>query len=140
MPTGRILRARFNATQAFSREARVQDVSVYGTSQGFRGHADPGAALFVDLAGEYSMTRSWVLAFDATYRHQYNTAVTGYNISSPAELGSLNSGSSQAFGLAPAIEYNFSGKIGVIAGIRVFPAGKNTSNSITPAIAINIVH
>jgi hypothetical protein len=140
MPTGRILRARFNATQAFSREARVEDVSVCGTSQGFRGHADPGAALFVDLAGEYSMTRSWVLAFDATYRHQYNTAVTGYNISSPAELGSLNSGSSQAFGLAPAIEYNFSGKIGVIAGIRVFPAGKNTSNSITPAIAINIVH
>jgi hypothetical protein len=53
---------------------------------------------------------------------------------------SLNSGSSQAFGLAPAIEYNFTSKVGVIAGMRVFPAGKNTSNSITPAIAINIVH
>jgi hypothetical protein len=140
MPTGRILRTRFNVTQAFSQEARLQDVSVYGTSQGFRGHADPGAALFVDLAGEYSITRSWVLAFDATYRHQYNTAVTGYNISSPAELMTLNSGSSQAFGLAPAIEYNFNSKVGVIAGMRVFPAGKNTSNSITPAIAINIVH
>lgn len=140
MPTGRILRARFNVTQAFSREAPVQDVSVYGTSQGFRGHADPGASLFVDLAGEYSITRSWVLALDATYRHQYNTAVTGYNLSSPSGPVSLNSGSSQAFGLAPAIEYNFSGKVGVIAGIRVFPAGKNTSNSITPAIAINIVH
>jgi len=24
--------------------------------------------------------------------------------------------------------------------MRTFPAGKNTSNSITPAIAINIVH
>jgi hypothetical protein len=92
------------------------------------------------LAGEYSITRSWVLALDATYRHQYSTAVTGYNISSPAEPLSLNSGSSQAFGLAPAIEYNFSGKVGVIAGMRLFPAGKNTSNSITPAIAINIVH
>lgn len=81
-----------------------------------------------------------VLAFDATYRHQYNTAVTGYNISNPAELVSLNSDSSQAFGLAPAIEYNFNSKVGVIAGMRVFPAGKNTRNSITPAIAINIVH
>ena len=140
MPNGRILRTRFNVTQAFSREARLQDVSVYGTSQGFRGHADPGAALFIDLAGEYSITRSWVLAFDATYRRQYNTAVTGYNISSPTELVSLNSGSSQAFGLAPAIEYNFTSKVGVIVGMRVFPAGKNTSNSITPAIALNIVH
>jgi hypothetical protein len=140
MPNGRILRTRFNVTQAFSREATVRDVSVYGTLQGFRGHANAGAALFVDLAGEYSVTRRWVLAFDATYRHQYSTTVTGYNISSPAEPVSLNSGSSQAFGLAPAIEYNFSSKVGVIAGVRVFPAGKNTSNSVTPAVAINIVH
>jgi hypothetical protein len=140
MPNGRILRTRFNVTQAFSREATVQDVSVYGTTQGFRGHATPGAALFVDLAGEYSLTRSWVLALDATYRHEYNTAVTGYNISSPADPLSLNSGSSQAFALAPAIEYNFSSKVGVIVGMRAFPAGKNTSNSITPAIAVNIVH
>jgi hypothetical protein len=140
MPNGRILRARFNVTQSFSREAHVQDVSVFGTSPGFRGHADPGAALFADLAGEYSITRSWVLALDATYRHQYNTAVRGYNMASPAGPVSLNSGSSQAFGLAPAIEYNFNSKVGVIAGMRLFPAGKNTSNSITPAIAINIVH
>lgn len=140
MPNRRILRTRFNVTQAFSREATVRDVSVYGTSQGFRGHANPGAALFVDLAGEYSVTRRWVLAFDATYRHQYSTTVTGYNISSPAEPVSLNSGSSQTFGLAPAIEYNFSSKVGVIAGVRVFPAGKNASNSVTPAVAINIVH
>ena len=139
MPSGRILRTRFNVTQAFSRQVNLQDVSVYGTSQGFRGHASPGAALFLDLAGEYSLTRRWVLAGDATYRHQYNTAVTGYSITNPTNTILLNSGSSQAFALAPAIEYNLSSRIGVIAGVRLFPAGKNTSNSITPAIAINIV-
>ena len=140
MPNGRILRARFNVTQSISRQVNVQDVSVYGTSQGFRGHASPGAALFVDLAGEYSITRRWVLAFDGTFHHQYSTAVMGYNVSDPDLTTLLNSGSSQAFALAPAIEYNFNSRVGVIVGTRLFPAGKNTPNSITPVIAINIVH
>ena len=140
MPNGRILRARFNVTQAFSHSASVQDVSIYGTTQGFRGHASPGAALFVDLAAEYSITSHWVLAGDAVYRHQYNTAVSGYNLSDPATSIFLNSGPSQVFGFAPAFEYNFTSKVGFIAGARIFPAGKNTTDSITPVIAVNIVH
>ena len=140
MPDGRVLRTRFNLTQAFSRQVDVQDVSVYATSQGFRGHAQPGAALFADLAGEYSITRHWVLAADATYRHQSNTAVTGYDISHPNAAILRNSGSSQAFALAPAIEYNFNRQVGIIVGTRLFPAGKNTPNSVTPVMAINIVH
>jgi len=140
MPNGRILRTRFNVTQAFSKSVNVEDSSVYGTSQGFRGHTSPGAALFVDLAAEYSVTRHWVLAGDAVFRHQYSTAVSGYNISDPAQSILLNSGVSQYFGLAPAIEYNFNSKVGVIVGTRIFPAGKNTTDSFTPVIAVNIVH
>jgi hypothetical protein len=140
MPTGRILRARFNVTQSFSRQVNLQNASVYGTSEGFRGHANPGAGLFVDLAGEYSITRRWVFASDITYRHQYDTTVTGNDISNPGEAIFLNSGPSQAFAFAPAIEYNFNNRVGVIVGSRVFPAGRNTPNSITPVIAINIVH
>ena len=140
MPNGHILRARFNVTQAFSHSASVQDVSIYGTTQGFRGHASPGAALFLDLAAEYSITHHWVLAGDAVYRHQYNTAVSGYNLSDPATSIFLNSGPSQVFGFAPAFEYNFTSKVGFIAGARIFPAGKNTTDSITPVIAVNIVH
>ena len=140
MPNGRILRARFNVAPALSRSASVEDVSVYGTSQGFRGHAKPGNSIFLDAAGEYSLTQRWVLALDATYHNQANTRVAGYNLSDPTQSVILNSGSSRAFGLAPALEYNFSGKVGVIVGVRTFPAGRNTSNTITPAIAVNIVH
>lgn len=140
MPNGRILRTRFNVTQACSSSANLQNASVYGTSQGFRGHASLGAALLVDLAAEYSITRRWVLAGDAVYRHQYNTAVSGYDLSNPAQSILLNSGVSQYFGVAPAVEYNFSSKVGVIAGARIFPAGKNMTDSITPVVAVNIVH
>ena len=141
LPNGRVLRMRFNVAPAFSRGVNVRDVSVYGTSTGFRGQATPGASVFVDAAWEYSLTRRWVLALDAVYRHQANTLVSGYNALDPNRAAiRLNSGSSDAFGLAPAVEYNWTRNIGVLLGTRLIPAGRNTPSTITPAIAINYVH
>jgi hypothetical protein len=71
---------------------------------------------------------------------QRHTLVGGYNITAPSLPISLSSGTSDAFGLAPAIEYNWKSNIGVLVGTRLFPAGRNTALSITPAIAINYVH
>lgn len=141
LPNGRILRTRFNVSESISREVTVQDVSVYGTQAGFRGHAQPGSALFVDLSGEYSLTRRWVLALDATYRYQGNTAVSGYNSLDPAQPSvHLNSGSSAPIGFAPAIEYSWKPNLGVLIGTRIIAAGRNTPTTITPALAINFVH
>jgi len=61
LPNGRILRMRFNLSQAFSSNVNVEDVSVYGTASGFRGNAKPGNSFLVDPSWEYSVTRSWVL-------------------------------------------------------------------------------
>jgi outer membrane putative beta-barrel porin/alpha-amylase len=145
LPNGRILRMRFNATQSLSKTVKVEDVSVYGTQAGFRGHAKPGGSSFVDVSGEYSLTRKWVLALDATYRHTGNTRTAGYDILSANRVPSpssirLQSGSSDTFAFAPAIEYNWSRNLGVLLGTRVIPASHNTSPSITPAVAINFVH
>jgi hypothetical protein len=140
LPNGRILRMRVNVTPSFSRSVGVKDVSVYGTSAGFRGQAMPGPSVLFDAAWEYSVTKRWVFALDATYRHQGNTPVTGHNISDLAQSIRLNSGSSDAFGLAPAIEYNWKSTVGVLFGTRLIPAGRNTAFTITPAIAVNIVH
>ena len=51
-----------------------------------------------------------------------------------------DSGSAWRFGVAPAIEYNFSSRIGVIVGARWFAAGRNTGASVTPVAAINMVY
>lgn len=137
LPNGRILRMRFNVLPAFSSSANVEGVSVYGTGEGFRGHAQPGSSVFVDASWEYSLTRSWVLALDATYRYQNDTRVTGYeNLQSVR----LDSGSSAAFGLAPAVEYSWKPNLGVLLGMRLIPVGRNTAVTITPALAINFVH
>jgi hypothetical protein len=140
LPNGRILRMRFNVVPSFSNCVSVKDVSIYGTSSGFRGRAKPGASVFVDAAWEYSLTKRWVLALDATYRHQANTAVNGYYISDSSRSIHLVSGTTEAFGLAPAIEYNWKPNLGVLLGVRLIPAGSNISATITPALAVNFVH
>jgi hypothetical protein len=135
----------FNVSQAFSRDVTVDGVSVYGTDADFRGHAEPGRSSLVDASWEYSLTRRWVLALDATYRYTANTRVIGNNISSSSGSQdpngvSLNLGSSETSGFAPAVDYSWKSTIGVIVGTRVIPGGHNTAMTITPVAAINIVH
>jgi len=141
MPNGRILRMRFNVAPSFSRQLNINDVSVYGTTEGFRGHAKPGNSVFVNAAWEYSLTQRWVLALDATYRHQANTLVAEQNRLDPSSPPiRLNSGASDAFGLAPAVEYNWKRNLGVLFGVRLIPLARNAPLTMSPALAINYVH
>jgi hypothetical protein len=141
LPNGRILRMRFNVARAFSRSVDVEDVSVYGTADGFRGQARPGSSLFVDAAWEYSLTRKWVLALDVTYRRARGTRVRGYDLLDPDTPAiRFDSRPSEAFGFAPAVEYSWSPSLGVLLGTRVIVGGRNTPTTITPAVAINYVH
>jgi hypothetical protein len=131
LSTGRILRMRLDLSYSLSSAVALQGVSVYGTGTGFSGHAHPGDSLTVDVSWEYSLTRNWVLAFDVVYEHDASTTVTGSY--------SASSGDSWSLGVAPGIEYNFNSRIGVIAGTRIIPTGRNTSLSVTPVVAINMV-
>ena len=140
LPNGRILRMRFNLSQALSGYANVEGVSVYDTAAGFHGHAKPGGSFLVDAAWEYSLTRNWVLALDVTYRHTGNTRVTGYDMGENPPNVVKNIGSSDAVAFAPAIEYNWRPNLGVLLGTRIIAIGHDTATTITPAIAINIVH
>lgn len=143
LPNGRILRLRLDLSQAFSTRTEVDGVSVYGTPSGFHGRADPGGSFTIDASGEYSLTRGWVLASDVVYRHAGSIRVAGAD---PPPAGGvpiplqLASGASDALAVAPAIEYSWRPDLGVLVGVRVIAAGRNTSASLTPAVAINYVH
>ncbi|HEY2471394.1 MAG TPA: hypothetical protein VGI45_26620 [Terracidiphilus sp.] len=141
LPNRRILRVRVNGSYALSGTVNLHDASVYGTATGFRGSAKPGSSLYIDLAAEYSATRRWVLALDSTFRNTGNTRVSGYYLQNRT-VGAVqtNAGWSDAYGFAPAIEYSWRPWIGVLAGIRFIPAGHNTEATLSPALAINIVH
>ena len=143
MPNGRILRMRANVSQAFSTTARVRGVSVYGTDGAFSGTAAPGAASIADVSWEYSATRSWVLALEFNDRYQARTPVRGIETLGDAPGGPADvrrdAPASNAFAIAPAIEYSWTPNVGVLLALRVIPRGHHTSQSITPAIAINFV-
>ena len=142
MPNGRIVRTRFNVSYAFSDDVRVRDVSVYGTDAGFRGVAKPGDVLTINSSWEYSITRNWVFALDFVYQHDDNTHLRGSIVeplSGDSQEVQEDFGSAWRFGIAPAIEYNWSSRIGLIVGARWFAAGRNTSATVTPAVALNMV-
>jgi hypothetical protein len=144
LPNRRILRMRLNVSQSISSAVNVKGVSVYGTDANFHGQAKPGGTSFADASWEYSLTRSWVLALDATYRYQNSTHVTGSDgLSSPGIQNSakmrFDTGYNDAIGFAPALEYSWNSKVGILLGARVIPVGRNTAATITPAIAVNIV-
>lgn len=144
LSTGRILRTRLNLSYGFSNKVALEGVSVYGTGAGFNGRASPGDTFTADSSWEYSITRNWVLALDFVYQHNANTSVVGnYATDGSDDSHSYaiqeNSGTSRSLGFAPAIEYNWSAKMGVIFGARLIPIGNNTGITITPVAAINMV-
>lgn len=142
MPNGRILRMRLNATWTLAGPATLHGTSSYGTGPSFQGRAMPGDAYYLGLSGEYSLTRRWVLALDLTYSRGEPTRIVGQDAAAglPPMPVSRRSPRSEAFGFAPAVEYNFNANVGVLLGVRVIPGGHNVTRSVTPAIAINYVH
>lgn len=144
MPNGRILRTRLDVSQSWSKQVGIEDTSVYGTLQGFRGHASPGNSLTIDSAWEYSVTRNWVAALDVVYVDSGSTRVVGdypQPLNGRSMLASVQSesGSSKSLGLAPAIEYNWTSAVGVIVGAKWGAAGRNISTGVIPVAAINLV-
>jgi hypothetical protein len=131
---GRLLRARFNLLKNFPLRHDVSGRSVFGTDAGFRGRAKPGSKTSVIAGVEYSVTREWVLAFDVERDQWDRTEVAGRDAS--GALVKQTSPKSWNVGFAPAVEYNWSDRAGIIAGVWIVPKGHNTQSSVTPAIAI----
>jgi hypothetical protein len=133
-PTGRILRTRLDFTWYTSNRAAVEGVSVFGTPAGFKGSAKPGDGLLSILAFEYSLNRHWVAAVDFADDQFASTSVRGVT---PSGVYRMNTGWSDTRFVAPALEYNWNGNVGIIFGARVPVAGRNASAGVTPVAALN---
>ena len=129
MPNGRIVRTRLDVSYAFSNDANVQEVSVYGTTAGFRGRAKPGDSITVDSGWEYNVTQHWVFALDVFYGHGNGALVSGSYPAGGISISDfrLHSGASQSFEAAPAAEYNWNSHTGLIVGVLRTLAGRNSS-------------
>jgi hypothetical protein len=143
MSNGRILRTRINLSEGWSSYVGVEDASVYGTLQGFRGRAFPGNSFTFDSAWEYSVTRNWVAALDIVYSDSGPTTLAGHyaqpNGGPMSASVDSRSASSDSISLAPAIEYNWTSTVGIIVGAKLVVAGRNTGAAVIPVAAVNLV-
>ena len=135
MPGGRILRARLDLSYAMSGNVPVDGASVYGTPVGFHGHAGPVDSVYVDLAAEYSVTRNWVLACDLWIERDGNPRIRG--LLPGGSTLEANSAASREVIVAPALEYNWSARLGIIFGARVIATGRNATAFVTPVAAVS---
>jgi hypothetical protein len=134
LKNGRLLRGRINVLKDFPLRTDVSGRSVYGTGVDFQGHAKPGSKTTFIVGAEYSLTKEWVLALDVEADHWGKTKITGRD--GNGALVRRTSPKSWNIGFAPAVEYNWSDRAGVIVGIWIVPKGHNAKSSVTPAIAI----
>jgi hypothetical protein len=113
----------------------LHDMTVYGTTQGFIGHAAPGFAGNLGFGDSYCLTQRWVLAIDVIQKFAHGSRLVGLdgagNIVNTQQSGSARTG------IAPAIEYNFSSHVGAIAGVEMSVAGRSTSSYVAPQIALS---
>jgi len=114
----------------------VRDVSVYGTATGFRGRVAPGITEQIGVGGGYALDQRWVLALDIVGNNTGGFKLHGTALNGTS--ANVNGSSSSSVSIAPAVEYNWSGAIGVIAGVELSAAGRNTSSYIAPQIALSM--
>lgn len=133
---GRAFRVRLNASYTLPSQAHVENLSVYGTPNAFDGHVRPGDGEAIGLSFEYSLNRNVALCSEFLFNHQNVTVVKGI---AGGSYYSKNIPPSTRLDVAPAVEYSFSGNLGVIFGVRVPVAGRDSRASVSPTIGIDAI-
>lgn len=105
----------------------IKGLSVYGGGPRTRGKVYPGNLSTAIVSFEYTLTRNWVFALDNVYLHADKDRFRGRRgKDSDGQKTIVGRPSSESLSFAPAIEYNFNEKIGLIAGVWFSAAGRNS--------------
>ncbi len=117
----------------------VKGLNSYGGAKNTKGFVYPGNVLTVDAAFQYNLAQNWDLACDFYYTYSNKNRFSG----NPGTLANgtkakMTNPSKETWSIAPALEYNWSSNIGLIAGVWFSLAGRNSSEFMNPMIALNI--
>lgn len=156
------LNTHFSLAYTYAGAVNLKGISTYGGTPQTHGKINPGNAVGLDWASEFTLTKEWVAVMEANFIYQQASTFHGvigknapdshlpiarlrtlvsshrlfptkHNIGHPI----IGSGSLDQITLAPAMEYNYSESYGVICGVWFTVAGKNTPEFVTPIIQFN---
>lgn len=133
------LRSRLSFAYIYANAETISGISVFGGTPQTSGRLKPGNFFGVDIATELTLTQNWVAVMEAQFYQIGGTRFNGIigknnDLDIPTTLGH---GELMQVALAPAIEYNFSPNIGIIAGPWFSIAGHDTPAFISYALALN---
>lgn len=132
-------RSRLSLNYLAPSRVSIHGLSSFGGTTQTRGSIDPGDLFTADVAGEFTLNQNWVAVMEAYYATRAATHFNGFignnALGMPAGIGH---GDIEEITLAPAIEYNFSGNVGIIAGPWFTVAGRETTNFIAYVLALNV--
>lgn len=121
---------------SFPSKVHVENFNSYGGGFGTNGKVRPAKQFTGDVGIEYSITQQWVFAMDISYFYFGETRFSGTPGTTSSGLPATNTNSfGDQLSLAPAIEYNPSSKIGVLAGVWFSVYGRNTLNFISGVVS-----
>jgi hypothetical protein len=110
-----------NVYYILSTKTKVHGFSFYRGGADTKGVVNPGNQTIVNLSGEFSFTKNWILGLDIHYLHQDHSPFRG-------KSGGANVGlpSYEQFSLAPCIEYVFNESLSIDIGAWFTVAGRNS--------------
>lgn len=109
----------------------VKNLNAYGGGEGTRGTVYPAQSFQLDCSVELTLTQNWAFACDFLGIWAGNTRFKG------TTLASNTHPTATQFSLAPALEYNWSGNLGIIFGSWFTFAGRNSTRFVSGVFALN---
>ena len=132
-----LLQARFNFNYKVSPGVYLSGFTRFAEDKKTYGKIAPQHFFTADFAFEYLLSQNIALACDLYYEfHSFGK----FKPDPDQDQGFKGSLQHQRISLAPALEYNFSSDVGIIAGCWFTLAGKNAQNFSTLVIALNYYH
>jgi len=114
-------------------DVSLHGVTSYGTPQDFLGKVVPGSSAELGIGDEVGIDRQWALALDILQDFAKGPHLRGLGVT-----GAMPDIEGSCFWVAPAIEYNPTEHVGIIAGVEISMAGRNTPSQVIPQIAVNM--
>ncbi len=135
------LRFRLDLTRLFASKVSLDGFNSYGGGFNTNGTIKPGNENILDLAAEWSLTQHLVPVMEVVIQHRQATSFNGFvgytANNTPASIGH---GKVESITLAPALEYNFSEHVGIIAGSWFVLKAKDTTDFKAAVAAINLYY
>jgi hypothetical protein len=119
---------------AIPSDVHVNDFNSYGGGLGTAGTVSPGNYFTTILSFEYTLTQRWILAFDTEYIHNNRNRFQGTTV---APVGNP---SADQINFAPAIEYSFTDRVGIVGGLFFSALGRNTNSFCGGIVTLSYVY